>query len=139
MKFEDLFQVHEPPPGGLEDLRRRIGSQTAGRHPRFPLLVSAGLAAAAAALAALLLVPAMIRHGQPDPLARLASLHEDPSMVRFGLTDMPDEIVTLPRRDRGRIAVLPVSVGSEEVLLYWVVRVTPDEGKNPDPAEGTRL
>ncbi len=110
--LHDVFEVLEPPPGGLAELRHRVRGE---RTPRKAWV--GGLAMAAAA--AVVLVVALPRGPAPgDQLAaRLAC--DDPTLAAL-ICDraVPGARVSPGHHDR--LALAPVPTADERVLLFRV-------------------
>lgn len=112
---DEVFELLEPPSGGLSALRARIEAEA----PRRRLAWSFGLAAAAVATVVTLLWWPV---AQPPPeVESPVQLASHPALVRLGLEPAPEAPVSVPEGLRGEMAVSPMAGGSEgEVLLYWV-------------------
>jgi hypothetical protein len=110
--LRDVFEILEPPPGGLSELRCQV---TAERTPRGAWL--GGLAVAA--VAALLVVVALPR--APEPGAELAARVScaDPVLASL-LCGRVDPGVAVQPAHQARMALQEVPTGSERVLLYRV-------------------
>lgn len=110
--LHDVFEIIEPPPGGLGELRRRIHAE---RTPRRAWL--GGLAVAAAA-AALLLVA--LPRG-PDPGSELAErvACADPALAAL-LCDGLVSGAAVASGHHERLALAPVRSGDDRVLIYRV-------------------
>jgi hypothetical protein len=109
MKRDELFDVKEPPNGGLARLRQRLDERP--RVFRWPIAV--GLAAAIALL--LLLVRA--RRDIPDLVAE-ASARGEASSIGLGLAPVPRSAVIL--EPSTMTAMVEVTTSDPKVAFYWV-------------------
>lgn len=107
-----LFELLDPPPGGLIRLRAGVGAERRRRFRNRSL--AAGLATAAAALLALFLVPGT---APPTPLPGLES---DLLAVKLGLAEAPTEVVSIRPDLRREYAVRQVPTSDERVVFYMV-------------------
>ncbi len=131
----EVFRQHEPPPGGLARLRRRLA------EPRPRRRIVPGLAAAFAAAAIVAAVSWSLlrptadrpRPGGGDPLAVFIddTGSAPPALVEYGLAAEPDEPVSIAPNRRGQLAVSRVAVARPDVVFYWVS--SPDPGGEPPP------
>jgi hypothetical protein len=114
---EKLFEVLEPPPGGLAGLRARIewDGRRRARSRRVKLLAAATLVAAIAGWA--VFAP---RGGEPLPP------QFDFARMSMGQLPWPSETLTLPPDKRDEIAVRRVALPTDEVVFYLVASVEPD-------------
>jgi hypothetical protein len=109
--LHDVFEIHEPPPGGLAELRRRVRGDG---HPRRAWL--GGMAVAAGAVALMVTV----LH-QPDPGVELARGLACGDPVLSGLfCGAPEPGATIQPAHRERLALRPVPVLNDGVLVYRV-------------------
>jgi hypothetical protein len=115
---EKLFDVLEPPPGGLTGLRGRIERDRRRRvtSRRVQLLAAATLVAALAGWS--LLAPG----GGEEPLPP----QFDFARMSLGQLPWPSETLTLAEDERGEIAVRRVSLPTDEVVFYLIASVEPD-------------
>lgn len=110
--LHDVFEILEPPPGGIHELRRRVRGEGTPRRAWL-----GGLALAAATAAVLLVaVP-----DQPEPGAELAQrlACADPGLSGL-LCDHREPGAVVAAGHQGRLALAPISTGSDRVLLYRV-------------------
>jgi len=108
-----LFELLEPPPGGLTRLRSRI-RRAEHRRARSWQLASA-TAGLAVIVVAVLLIPTFNRsNGQP------LDIGSDLLAIRAGLVDPPAEPVTIVAEHRGRFAVQRIPTTDDRVVLYMV-------------------
>ncbi len=110
--LHDVFEILEPPPGGLAELRRRVHGE---RAPRWTWIGGAALAAAAASLLLVVTPPAH------DPGADLAAAMAcaDPALASI-LCDQGDSMVAVAPGHQDRLALVSVPTSSDRVLLYHV-------------------
>lgn len=110
---DGLFDLLEPPAGGLAGLRERIGRHRRRRVRAWRL--TAATAGAAVILLAVLLSPAFDRGRAPvlDPGSDLLA-------VRLGLAEPPAETVTVPPAYRRDFAVRRVPTTDDRVAFYLV-------------------
>jgi hypothetical protein len=102
-----LFEMLDPPSGGLERLRTRIESEPARRLQ---------LATAFLLLLATLGLATQLPYGE-----RYAHLPElDHARMRLGLGAQPSEPLVIPEEERGLTAVRRVSRPTDKVLFYLV-------------------
>jgi hypothetical protein len=120
LRRDDLFPVHEPPPGGLALLRQRLRphppapSPLAGKGSAARAWLWGGIPALAAGAAALVLA---LRPAAPDPLrARLAG---DPFAQALGLCERSGA-VAVAFDARSHSAVRQVATGNPDVVMYWI-------------------
>jgi len=105
----------EPPPGGVDGLRRRLARHA--RRRKATRRASAGLVAVLVlAVGALTLR----EHRSRRPLPEWAT--SDLLAVELGLVRAPTEPVSVPPEARGRVAVRRVPTGDARVALYLVGR-----------------
>ena len=109
MKREDVFEVFEPPAGGLSALRARLEARPL-RRLRFAPIAAFAMAAAA--------LYVLSRPDAPD-LVKAAGRHADPSAVALGLAPMPEAPVALAREQRGTTALAEVKTSNPDVAFYW--------------------
>jgi hypothetical protein len=111
--------VLAPPPGGLEDLRRRLVRRD--RHRRIARGVAAAVVLIAAAVAPMLLSPR-----GPVPASSFEA-------IALGLAPAPSEPVFVPPGERAEIAVLRLPTHDPRVALYLVgSRRVPGTTSGPD-------
>jgi hypothetical protein len=110
--LHDVFEILEPPPGGLRELRHRIRAERTPRRAWF-----GGLAVAAAAAAVLLVT---VPRG-PDPGSELADrlACDDPVLAGL-LCDQHDPMVAVSAEHQARLALVPVASSNERVLIFRV-------------------
>ncbi len=110
--LHDVFEILEPPPGGLHELRRRIRGE---RTPRRAWVGGLALAAAAA----LVLLVALPR--APDLGGELAASMacDDPALAAL-LCDQHAPGVAVAPGHQDRLALAPVSTVDDRVLIYRV-------------------
>ena len=140
---QQVFEHHEPPPGGLAALRVRIDALETREHhnPRHALRWAAGLGAGALAVTVLALLITATR-GQPDstrtaavsndsvPAAELLadrSGYAHPGLIRYGLIDAPDAAITLAPAARNASAATRVPLDRADVTFYWISSTRPPE------------
>jgi hypothetical protein len=124
--LHDVFEIHEPPPGGLGELRRRIQGE---RPPRRAWL--GGLAVAAAATAAVLLLASP---GEPEPGAELARHLACAEPALAGVLCGAGAVgATVAPGHQDRLALQAVPSSSERVLLYRVASSSPPLGVEQIP------
>jgi hypothetical protein len=110
---EGLFELLDPPPGGLTRLRAGLRAERR-RRTRNRTLAGALATAAAAAILLVLLVPG---GGARTPLPGLES---DLLAVRLGLAEAPEEVVSVRPDLRREYAVRQVPTSDERVVFYLV-------------------
>ena len=103
----------EPPPGGLDGLRRRIARRERRVALRRAAYTLAGLATAAALLAVALRPTALPASLLPGSASSLLA-------IEYGLAEAPTEAVTVPPHRRNDTAVQAVVTRDERVVLYLV-------------------
>ncbi len=108
-----LFEVLEPPPGGLTRLRARIGRERRRRVRRW------SLAMAAAALALAALTAPLLPRGDAGPWAPGAP-DVDALALQVGLGEPPAETVSIRPDLRRRYAVREVPTTDERVVFFMV-------------------
>jgi len=115
---ERLFDVLEPPPGGLAGLRARIerDGRRRARSRRVQLLAAATLVAVLAGWS----VFAPRGGGEQLPT------QFDFARMSVGQLPWPSETLTVPEDRRDEIAVRRVSLPTDEVVFYLVASVEPD-------------
>ena len=122
MNFEDLFKRYDPPPGGLERLRRRMAEEE-GRSAGFELWRFARTASVVVTIALVCVVLPYLAfwdNGGEDPFTELLKASRDPSLVRYGLAEPPRAELSIPADQKTRLAALKVPVDSEDVIFYWI-------------------
>jgi hypothetical protein len=102
----------DPPPGGVEALRRRLA-----RRARRRLVTRATLAGA------LVIVGGLALHTALAPQSRPAWSAPDLLAIDLGLVDPPSEPVTVTGNSRDRLAVLRVPTRDERVVFYLAGRI----------------
>jgi hypothetical protein len=110
---EGLFEVLEPPPGGLASLRERI-RQRARRRSR------ARRAAAGVAAVAVLAFAALLLHGPPREESLPPGFGSSLWAIGLGLADPPSDPVSVPPDARDHQAVLRVPTTDDRVVFYLV-------------------
>jgi hypothetical protein len=108
-----LFEVLEPPPGGLARLRARIEAHERSMRRTGLLFGAAGLAAALLLITVLLLAP-------PAHRALLHGAEGDLLAIRLGLAAAPEEPVTIPPALRGSYAASRVPTSDDRVTYYRI-------------------
>ena len=108
-----LFEVLEPPPGGLTRLRSRIRRAERQRVRTWQL--ASATAGVAGIVVAVLLIPTFIG-SQTRPL----DLGSDLMAIRFGLADPPTEPVTIVPEHRHQYAVQRIPTTDDRVVFYLV-------------------
>ncbi|MBI2570391.1 MAG: hypothetical protein HYV63_25610 [Candidatus Schekmanbacteria bacterium] len=119
-----FFPELTPPPGGLAALRRRLGSEEAGRHGRTwrgwrPLAMAAAMAVAAIAVAGAW--RGVLTGVAPVPPVRAAAASMEALAQELGLrrpADVPAP-VTVPATARHRSGALAV-LRSDRVVFYRI-------------------
>jgi hypothetical protein len=139
IRWRDVFEELDPPPGGLEGLRRRLDEVEMHRLRRSPSALVWQTAAAAVVCAVLVLAMAgVLRHAnEPERRWRqqIISL-ANPALVRLGLQLAPTDTVTVPPAARDQIAIKQVSVDTPGVVYYRVAIVdTPRSIDQPSTAD----
>jgi len=112
----DLLREIDPPPGGLDGLRRRLA-----RHARRRAAI--GRSAFAAATLALVLGGSLAVREATRPPAVPAWAAESLLAVELGLVEVPDEPVSIPRAARNRLAIRRVDTSDPRVVLYLAGRL----------------
>ena len=112
MKREDVFERLSPPPGGLADLRERMGLRAIPLRRYLP----AGVALATAAAA---IVVVQSRPAPPDLIARAHARGDAAEMV-LGLAPPQRDPVVLADDDRATTALERVPTSRPDVAFYWV-------------------
>lgn len=135
--LRDVFRQHDPPPGGLEDLRDRLED---GQRLRWGM-VAAPIVVATALL--LLLVPWQMRAlvyvvvPTSQPVERTPSsphpIMSHPSLIGMGLVERSTEPVSTPAVVGSQQASAPV-LHTDQVAVYWVGSV----GQQTLPESNTR-
>lgn len=128
MEFKNLFKKYEPPPGGLEALRIKLADEEIERRRKSIFMRPVYWAYAGTAVLILLVTVILLMQfylpGESwegkDSFTRLVAQSDDPSLIRYGLAQVPQEPVTVPKKSQAQLAVLQVPVESEEVIFYWV-------------------
>ncbi len=110
--LHDVFEILEPPPGGLRELRRRVHGE---RVPRWTLFGGAALAAAAASLLLVVTPPAH----EPGADLAAAMACSDPALASV-LCGQRDTLVAVAPGHHDRLAITPVPTSSDSVLFYRV-------------------
>jgi hypothetical protein len=105
MKREEIFELHDPPPGGLAKLRARMREKR--RRPRAAFVL-------AFAVAALALFVATRRH-RPG-LLDAARAHVEPAEVELGLASPPAQRVAATERST---VLVEVPTNDPNVSFYW--------------------
>lgn len=109
MKHEEIFELRDPPPGGLAKLRARMDAR-----PRHAPRIAIGLAFALAAIAIFLLT----RRHEPT-LLEAARTHVAPAEVELGLASPPAQRVVLAESERGSAVLVEVPTQDPNVSFYW--------------------
>jgi hypothetical protein len=123
IRWEQVFEELDPPPGGLEALRRRLHQASAleSRARRRVRRTRLAVAAAAACLVIWLAIPGSWPLDQgPSSLQLELASEGNPALVRLGLAAPQDEAVVVPVGVRHRIAVEQVTTGDPDVIYYRV-------------------
>ncbi len=108
-----LFEMLDPPPGGLTRLQARIRGERR-RKIRNWTLATAAAGIAAIGLAVLLLLP----NGGELPL--LPGFESDLLAIQLGLIEAPEESVSIRPDLRNEYAVLEIPTGDDRVVFYMV-------------------
>lgn len=127
---ERLFELLDPPPGGLARLRAGLRADR-GRRVRNRSLAAAVATAAAAALLAVFLAP---DEGAPS---RLPGLESDLLAVKLGLAEPPAEVVSIRPDQRREYAVRRIPTSDERVVFYVVGSRREPEAREEGEAEAT--
>ncbi len=109
---DGVFDELDPPPGGVERLRERIGRATRARVRR-------RRAAGALVLAPLLAAVGYLALAPPRSIPP-STFGFSPTRVGLGLDPAPEQPVTIVPEGRGSTAIQQVSLGTDTVLLYLV-------------------
>ncbi len=112
-----LFEMLEPPPGGVQRLGVRIARdrRRRARNRRFAI---AGVGMAA--LAALVLM--IGSHARKSPSIILPGVESDLLAIRAGLVEPPTEVVSIPPALRREFAVQRIPTSDDRVVFYLVGR-----------------
>ncbi|MBI4914655.1 MAG: hypothetical protein HY825_02315 [Acidobacteria bacterium] len=135
-RWNAAFERLDPPPGGLERLRHRLGEQDPPARPVWPLRLA--VAAAAAAVAAILLWPSTgpdrratdpVRtpsvEGPNDVVVAAAPLSDNPLLIAAGLAPLPAEPVELRSSAVAGAALSHVPIDDPDVVFYLVAAAVP--------------
>jgi hypothetical protein len=114
-----LFEVLEPPPGGLAKLRARIASDTRQRRS-FELL---GYAAAAALL---LFLTGVTIVGPRGSRSGYAMPQFDQARLRLGMDSSPAEALTIPASERAVLGAQRIPLPTNDVQFYLVASIAPE-------------
>jgi hypothetical protein len=114
---ERIFEVLEPPAGGLDRLRARLGHDRRRRTAFRIAWAGAASLVLAAATVLMLTLPA----GSPEEF-RDARVH-------LGLLPRPSESVTIPVGSRHRTAALRVPLPDDRVVFYRVSTLEGDQDR----------
>lgn len=119
-ELPDVFEMLEPPPGGLAGLRAKLERERTRRARRRQLGAVLGLAAAA--LIAFALASGDRRGAEGGALASRWIESGDPALVQLGLASAPRDAVR--SADEASLGLHRVSAPADDVLYYRAAALT---------------
>lgn len=121
---QHVFDVRQPPAGGLQRLRARLDDGHRRASLGRVLWIGAAAVVAAGVAIAVSSSGVELRSTSPAPLPGAQEML--PVLAGLGMAAAPDEPVSVPDEARARIAVERVALPTDDVVYYWVASAEPE-------------
>ena len=119
IKFESLFEKHDPPGGGLQGLREKLEGFESKR-PFFTIpRITLASAFAAVILLAVFLTPDLIKQKR-NLFIDLVNRSDNPAFIKYGYKKMAGEAVSIPENAKSNLVALRVETSDKNVKFYLI-------------------
>lgn len=121
IRFENLFEKYDPPAGGIQGLREKLGKPE-GKAPFLSIpKVAFASAVIVAIFIAVFLAPDLLKQKR-NLFIDLVNESDNPVFIKYGYKKSTGESVSIPESAKSHLAALRIESSNKNIQFYLIER-----------------